>query len=139
MGLKLVKFQQGLNLPTTVDRADQEQREQIKQELKQKIAETLKCAKEALPDERVNEVRTHLIAIQHYCETVSKNFIVVEEEITCNQYGLGGSNENTATLFRGPSEDASVAICVTNQGSLLYRNSSPWKIYNNTGDIEPLK
>lgn len=138
MGLQQLKFEQGLNEATNSDSVPQERREQIKQELRQKIHETLQAAKNALPGESVNQVRTHLNAIQTYCQLVSKGFVVVEEEITCNQHDLGGSTEDTATLFRGPNEDASVAICVTRKGSLLYRNSCPWTIYRNAGDIKPL-
>ena len=56
-----------------------------------------------------------------------------------DEYELGGSHQQKATLFRGPSEDASVAICVTSQGSLLHRNGSLWQIYYNAGDINPTK
>jgi hypothetical protein len=66
-------------------------------------------------------------------------FIVCELRIACDQYDLGGSKHHQATLFRGPSEDASVAICVTEQGSLLHRNDSDWKIYCNAGDVNPTK
>jgi hypothetical protein len=110
-------------------------RSQVKQDLRQKIQLALQSAKDLPPQQCLREIRNRLLAIQAYCRTINKTFIVVEERITCNQYGLGGQQYNGAILFRGPSEDASVAICVTDNGSLLHRNSSPWKIYRNTGDI----
>lgn len=116
----------------------QSQRSQIRQELRQRIEAALEVAKVLPPGECLQEIRDNLLAIQRYCKTVEKTFIVVEEIITCNQHGLGGSDKNTATLFRGPSEDASVAICVTDRGSLLHRNSCDWRIYRNAGDVNPV-
>lgn len=110
-------------------------REQIKQELRRRIVEALQTAKELPPDECLNQIKISLAAIQRYCKTVGKFFVVVEERITCGQHDLGGCHEHSATLFRGPDANASVAICVTDQGSLAYRNSSPWIIYRNQGDI----
>jgi hypothetical protein len=110
-------------------------REQIKQELRQRIAETLQTTTELPPEERLSNIKTRLFALQAYCETVAKVFVVVEERITCDQYQLGGYCDDAATLFRGPDINASVAICVTDQGSLAYRNSTPWIIYRNQGDI----
>jgi hypothetical protein len=115
----------------------QTQRSQIKQELQQRIHEALQSAKDLPPDECLCEIKDRLLAIQKYCETVQKTFIMIEEKITCDQHNLGGCRQHIATLFRGPSEDASVAICVTDQGSLLHRNDCPWKIYRSLGDINP--
>lgn len=112
------------------------QRSQIKQELRQRIEAALEAAKVLPPGDCLQEIRDNLLAIQCYCKTVEKTFIVVEENITCNQHGLGGSDRNTATLFRGPSEDASVAICVTDRGSLLHRSSCDWRIYRNAGGCQ---
>jgi hypothetical protein len=112
-------------------------REQIKQELRRRIDEALQAAKDLKPDECISLIRERLKAIQRYCETVDKVFIMIEENITCDRYDLGGSSENTATLFRGPREDASVAICITHKGSLLHRNSSPWRTYKQAGDVNP--
>jgi hypothetical protein len=111
--------------------------EQIKQELRQKIAAILQVAKQLPPKDCCDWVRTELLNLQKHCQMIGKVFIVVEEKITCNRYELGGSHEHAATLFRGPDENASVAICVTMCGSLVYRNSSPWIIYRNEGDINP--
>jgi hypothetical protein len=110
---------------------------QIKQELRQRIQSALQFAKTLAPDSCLNEIKTRLQAIQSYCETVQKTFIVVEQQITCEQYDLGGTCQDTAILFRGPSEDASVAICVTGKGSLLHRNGCTWQIYKNAGDVNP--
>jgi hypothetical protein len=107
----------------------------VKQELRQRIFATLQCAKDLPVQECLQEVKTRLLAIQAYCETIDKTFIVVEERITCDQYDLGGYKRSAATLFRGPSEDASVAICVTDQGSLLHRTSPQWQVYRDAGDI----
>ena len=121
------------NLPT--EEKTENQREQIKRELQQRIYAALQNAKELPPDQCLHEIRNRLFAIQHYCKIAGKTFIAIEETITCDQYELGGNHQDTATLFRGPSLDASVAICVTEQGSLLHRNSSFWKIYKNAGDV----
>jgi hypothetical protein len=116
----------------------QRQREQIKQVIRQGIDEALQSAKSLSTERSLIEVRNRLSAIQTYCQTVNKTFIVIEEKITCNQHNLGGYETDMATLFRGPSEDASVAICVTHKGSLLHRNGSPWTIYRNVGDVHPI-
>ncbi|KYC39853.1 hypothetical protein WA1_28195 [Scytonema hofmannii PCC 7110] len=113
----------------------QEQREQIKQEMRRRIQQALECAKDLSVENCQDEIRSRLFAIQKYCKSVGKTFIVFEERITCDQFGLGGSHEDPAILFRGPNENASVAICVTDRGSLLYRNDSPWQIYRNFGDV----
>lgn len=113
----------------------QQQREQIKQELRQKIHLALQVAKDLSPDNCRQEIKDRLLAIQNDCEAIAKSFIVVEEKITCDQYGLGGCNDDAAILFRGPSITASVAICVTSKGSLLHRNGCFWKIYRDAGDI----
>ncbi|MUG93134.1 PAS domain-containing protein [Scytonema sp. UIC 10036] len=107
----------------------QEQREHIKQEMRRRIQQALEFAKDLSAEDCRNEIRSRLFAIQKYCKSVGKTFIVLEERITCDQFELGGSREEPATLFRGPNENASVAICVTDRGSLLYRNDSPWQIY----------
>lgn len=115
------------------------QRSQIKQELRQKIYSALQTAT-GLPSELCRqEINRQLLAIQAYCSTIGKKFVFVEEPITCAQYSLGGHNQDPAMLFRGPNEDASVAICVTHQGSLLYRNDRPWQIYKNAGDVAPIE
>jgi hypothetical protein len=111
--------------------------EQIKQDLRQKIAVILQVAKELPPEVCCDWVRTKLLSLQKHCQMIGKVFIVVEEKITCDCYELGGSHEHAATLFRGPDENASVAICVTGCGSLIYRNSSPWIVHRNFGDINP--
>ncbi len=113
--------------------------EQVKQTLRRLLQETLRGAQQQLIAERRHFVRKKLCDIQAYCENVNKTFIVCELSISCDQYGLGGNKYHHATLFRGPSEDASVAICVTEQGSLLHRNDSDWKIYCDAGDVNPTK
>jgi hypothetical protein len=110
---------------------------QIKQELRQQITTTLQYAKQLPPDACLDEVRTRLLAIQAYCETRQKTFIVVEQSIACDEYQLGGNHHDQAVLFRGPNEDASVAICVTAKGSLLHRNGHLWQIYRHVGDVNP--
>lgn len=120
-----------------VDASDSARRQQIRQELQQKIESALAAAKALPPDECLQEIKHQLLDIQIYCRTIDKPFIVVEEKITCDQYGLGGCDRAIATLFRGPSEDASVAICVTHKGSLLHRNCGPWTIYKTMGDVNP--
>ncbi|MBD2778856.1 hypothetical protein [Iningainema tapete] len=114
-----------------------ERREQIKLELRRRIQQALEFAKNLSPKDCQDEIRDRLCAIQDYCKTVEKTFIVFDLRITCDQFDLGGSYQETATLFRGPNEDASVAICVTDKGSLLHRNDSPWRIYRNCGDVNP--
>ena len=110
---------------------------QIKQELRRRLQEALHLAKHLPPTHCRNEIRERLTAIQIYCKAVEKTFIFVEQRITCNQYDLGGNHQARATLFRGPNEDASVAICITDQGSLLHRNGCPWEVYRDAGDINP--
>jgi hypothetical protein len=113
--------------------------EPVKQTLRRLLQETLRSAQQQPIAERRQFVWKRLCDIQAYCENANKTFIVCELSITCNQYELGGSKHHQATLFRGPSENASVAICVTEQGSLLHRNDSDWKIYCNAGDVNPTK
>ena len=110
---------------------------EIKQELRRRLQAMLESAQHSSPTDCRNEIRQQLTAIQKYCKANEKTFIFVEQRITCNQYGLGGNRQERATLFRGPNEDASVAICVTDKGSLLHRNSCPWEIYQDAGDINP--
>lgn len=114
----------------------QDSRSQHKQALRHKIQAALWAAQDLPVEACLSEIRSHLLAIQKYCDRKQKKFIFVEETIACNQFDLGGSNRNTATLFRGPSQDASVAICVTRRGSLLHRNDSPWIAYKNAGDVK---
>lgn len=114
----------------------QDSRSQFKQALRRKIQTALWTAQDLPAEACLCEVRSQLIAIQNYCDRQQKKFIFIEEIITCNQHELGGSDRQIATLFRGPSADASVAICITEAGSLLYRNSCPWIVYRNAGDIK---
>lgn len=113
----------------------QNARSQFKQILRRKIQLALWAAQNLPAEICLSEIRSQLIAIQSDCDRHQKKFIFREEIITCNQYELGGSDRHIATLFRGPSEDASVAICVTQKGSLLHRNSCPWIAYKNVGDV----
>lgn len=113
------------------------QRDPIKQELRRRIYETLEVASDLAAGDRLDEIKFRLFAIQTYCKTVEKTFIVVEQSIACDQFELGGSPNDTAILFRGPNEDASVAICVTHKGSILHRNDCSWTVYKNEGDINP--
>jgi hypothetical protein len=122
-----------------ISASDQSQREQIKQEIQQRIHETLQVARDLPSNDCLSEVRSKLLAVQLYCQSVGKTFIFIEECITCAQYDLGGHHDNKATLFRGPSEAASVAICVTHEGSLLHRNDCPWKIYRHMRDVNPVE
>jgi len=110
----------------------------VKQELRRRIYAALQIAKDLPPVECLKEIEARLLAIQAYCKAVERSFIMVKVKITCDQYGLGGCHYDTATLFRGPSEDASVAICVTAKGSLLHRNGWDWKAYQNMGDVDPV-
>ena len=118
--------------------ATQSPQGQIKQILRESIHEALRTAKGLEPDACLTEIRERLCVIQTYAKVAGKTFIFVEESITCDRYNLGGRCEDAATLFRGPSENASVAICVTQNGSLLYRNGCAWSIYKNAGDIQPV-
>lgn len=124
-------------LTKTVAPSNPTQRQQVRWEVGQKIQAALQSAQELSPNECLQEIRDCLSAIELDCRAIEKSFIVVEESITCAQYELGGHSHDTAILFRGPREDASVAICVTSKGSLLHRNSSPWRIYRNAGDVNP--
>ncbi|MBW4580761.1 MAG: hypothetical protein KME42_14440 [Tildeniella nuda ZEHNDER 1965/U140] len=122
-----------------IDVAAQLQRSRIRQELQQKIQTALHVAKDLSPIACLREIETSLLAIQIYCKTVQKTFIVIEEKITCDQYELGGCKQDAAILFRGPDKAATVAICVTAKGSLLHRNDDLWTVYRNAGDIDPLE
>lgn len=113
----------------------QDSRSQFKQILRHKIQAALWTAQSLPAEACLSEIRSQLMAIQKYCDCHQKKFLFVEETITCNQYDLGGSDRHFATLFRGPSQDASVAICITQKGSLLHRNSCAWTAYKNAGDI----
>ncbi|MBT9315892.1 hypothetical protein [Leptothoe spongobia] len=113
--------------------------EHVKQTIRRLLQETLTIAQKLPVARRQQYIRRSLENIQDYCATYEKNFIVREITINCNQYELGGSQYHFATLFRGPNEDASVAICITEQGSLLHRNDSPWKVYCNAGDVNPVQ
>ncbi|MBW4693659.1 MAG: hypothetical protein KME27_18090 [Lyngbya sp. HA4199-MV5] len=135
-----VLIDQKTHISTTRDDvAAQLQRSRIRQALQQKIQAALQTAKDLPPQDCLKEIERSLVAIQRYCKRLQKTFIVVEEEITCDQYELGGSKQDTATLFRGPNQEATVAICVTAKGSLLHRNGYPWTIYRNVGDVDPLE
>lgn len=120
-----------------ISTSSQSQRDQIKHEIQQRIHETLQSARDLPSNDCLSDVRNKLLAVQQYCQSVGKTFIFVEECITCDQYNLGGHQDDQATLFRGPSETASVAICVTQAGSLLHRNDCPWKIYRHMRDVNP--
>lgn len=110
----------------------------IKQTLRSLLQQTLSIAQQRPVAERRQLVRTKLSHIQTYCKEVDKTFIVREVRITCDQHDLGGQRQQAATLFHDPSEDASVAICVTDKGSLLHRNDSAWTVYANAGDVAPM-
>lgn len=120
-----------------IDRSTQRQR--VKLELRRIIRQALQAAKDLSAEDCLSEIRARLLAIQSYCESLDKTFITVEERITCDRYDLGGSPQHPAILFRGSSEDASVAICVTHRGSLLHRSDSAWTIYRNRGDVCPVE
>lgn len=107
----------------------------VKQELRRQLQVLLRSVKGQHRSKRRRIIRTGLSKIQRYCHSINKTFIFCELEITCADYNLGGSPDNKATLFRGPNEDASVAICITEKGSLLHRNDGPWTIYHNAGDV----
>ena len=109
----------------------------VKQKLCRLIDETLHIAQRLPAAQRRQTIRQRLEMIQSYCASVEKTFIFFELSITCDQYDLGGSVHNSATLFRGPNEDASVAICITEQGSLLHRNESAWRFYCHAEDVNP--
>ncbi|MEM6255940.1 MAG: hypothetical protein AAF821_23765 [Cyanobacteria bacterium P01_D01_bin.156] len=111
----------------------------VKQTIRRLLQETLVIAQKLPISKRREFVRKSLDNIRDYCATFEKTFIACELEITCNQYELGGCQHHSATLFRGPNEDASVAICITEQGSLLHRNDSLWTVYCNAGDVNPIK
>jgi hypothetical protein len=121
----------------SIDAAAQLQRLHIRQELQQRIQTALQAAQDLSPDDCLKQIETSLLAIQTYCKTIQKTFIVIEEKITCDQYELGGRRQDSAILFRGPNKEATVAICVTAKGSLLHRNDYPWTIYRNAGDVDP--
>jgi hypothetical protein len=110
-------------------------RSQIRKEIGKQIYELLQSAKQLPTQECLNEVRNKLLEIQKDCQKVEKSFIFVEKRITCANYQLDGYSEDQATLFRGPREDASVAICITDKGSVLHRNGSPWTVYRDAGDV----
>ncbi|GAB4228625.1 MAG: hypothetical protein Kow00121_57620 [Elainellaceae cyanobacterium] len=110
----------------------------LKQELRRRINEALISAQDLPPDQCLHRIKERFSAIQAFCQDIGKTFVVVESQITCNQYDLGGSSKDTATLLRGPDQAATVAVCVTQKGSLLHRNSCPWKIYRNVGDVNPI-
>ncbi|MEM9483254.1 MAG: hypothetical protein AAGA83_06130 [Cyanobacteria bacterium P01_F01_bin.116] len=113
--------------------------EHVKQTIRRLLQETLTIAQKLPVARRQTYIRQSLENIQDYCATFEKTFIVREITISCDQYEIGGSQHHFATLFRGPSKDASVAICITEQGSLLHRNDSPWKVYCNAGDVHPVE
>ena len=108
----------------------------VKQELRRRISNMLTLAQVLPPAQARRHIREQLIMMRGYCNSVNKTFIFVEQLITCEQFDLGGGTE-AATLFRGPNEDASVAVCITAKGSLLYRSDSPWQVYRNAGDVDP--
>ena len=124
--------------PLTSTPSPQNQRERVKQMLGQKIFAALLSAQSLPPDDCLQEVKSRLSDIQAECLSIGKTFIVVEERVTCSQHGLKGRDRDRATLFRGPSETASVAICVTDKGSLLHRNGDSWRVYKNVGDVNLL-
>ena len=111
----------------------------VKQTIRRLLQETLAIAQKLPVAKRRHYIQQSLENIQDYCATFEKSFIVREIMISCDQYELGGCEHHYATLFRGPNEDASVAICITEQGSLLHRNESPWIVYCNAGDVNPVK
>ncbi|MGB3574210.1 MAG: hypothetical protein WA783_06175 [Phormidesmis sp.] len=111
----------------------------INYELHQLLQETLIAAQAKPVEDRRWFVRESLKYIQFYCKKAGKTFVFYELAITCDQYDLGGRSHQSATLFRGPNEDASVAICVTQAGSLLRHNDSRWQMYCGAGDVAPAK
>jgi len=112
---------------------------EIKQDLRRLLQRTLLVAQEKPPIARRRFIRESLDYIKTYCEKAGKTFIFCEHAIACNQYDIGGSQHDRATLFRGPNEDASVAICVTEKGTLLHRNDSGWRVYCDAGDVAPTR
>jgi len=131
--LKLMQEQQQFDEQSSISAFHRQ--EQIKQELRLRVQEILQTTQKLPVSDCLQEVRQRLLNIQEYCRLLGKTFIFVEKEIFCNQYDLQGDVHDAATLFHGPKEDASVAICVTRRGSLLYRNHCPWMVYRDMGDI----
>ena len=121
--------------PTVPIPSNSQTKEEIRRNLKNTIQGILETAQNSPPEQRVSMIRKKLADIQNYCSAIGKTFIVVEENIGCHQYNLNGSNRDRATLFRGPDERATVAICVTHKGSLLHRNDSDWVVYRDGGDV----
>ncbi|WP_416673292.1 hypothetical protein [Egbenema bharatensis] len=131
-----LQLQQNLkSYESEFSKAETNPKAQIRKEIGRRIYELLKTARDLPPQDCLNEVRNTLSEIQKTCLSIDKSFIFVEKRITCANYQLGGSSEDPAILFRGPREDASVAICVTDKGSLLHRNGSPWIVYRDAGDV----
>lgn len=130
-----IKPDQSQSFANTKNALIPDPRSQVRQELGQRIHTALQSAKDLPAQDCLREIKTRLLAIQVYCGTIAKTFIVVEQRVTCDQYGLGGDKHDAATLFRGPNDDASVAICVTDRGSLLHRSSNSWQVYRNAGDV----
>lgn len=105
---------------------------QIKQRIREQIQTLLNAAKALEIEPCVSTIRAGLTQIQLYCTSVGKTFIFVEEVVPCDRHELGGLPTETATLFRGPSTDASVAICIM-RGALLYRNGGAWQNLSKEG------
>lgn len=103
-------------------------KKEIKQEIRKRLQKTLLSAQLRKRSHRQQFIRESLNDIQLYCQRLEKVFIVCEQSITCDQFDLGGGSHDRAMLFRGPSDAASVAICLTEKGSLLHRNDSDWQI-----------
>ncbi|MEO1791946.1 MAG: hypothetical protein AAFR25_06945 [Cyanobacteria bacterium J06629_19] len=143
---EIVRLEESVNISANIQSANiqlniltperqQEKKQEIKQQIRQRLKETLNAAKEKPNSERQSLIRQSLLQLQAYCKSLGNTFIFYELKITCDQYDLGGSASSPATLFRGPSENASVAICVTDQGSLLHRNGQQWHAYCDAGDV----
>lgn len=133
--LKFIRSPQAMTQQRHEEPLTRQQR--IKRELRQNIINTLVSTQELPPEQCLRQMRQRFATIQRFCEIAGKPFVVVETEIRCDQYGLGGHSEHRATLFRGADQNALVAICVTHQGSLLHRNYSSWKLCRNAGDVNP--
>jgi hypothetical protein len=133
MSLQLARILKSYNNqpPTTAFNPGAE----IHKAIGQRINKLLQSAKNLPPQDCLSEIRNTLAEIQKDCLSANKSFIFVEKQITCANYQLGGSAKDQAILFRGPREDASVAICVTAKGSLLHRNGGAWTVYRDAGDI----
>jgi len=89
MGLQSTKNTQAQG---ETSRCAQSQREQIKQEIRQRIQDTLQAVRDLPSNDCLNETRNKLSAVELYCQSVGKTLVVQRTFLSLTMDSLDDQN-----------------------------------------------